>query len=150
MERIHVVSSAAKNPSIIRRSFRRTIFFIIAILAIGSTFEPYNQAQLAVVLIYFIGVLSVTILTGISGQISLGQGALMAVGDVIITWLLLRQADIAAEKLAAGAGKDTDFYTGKIAAAKFFVHNNLPHITADRKIVEGTDSAIMEISENAF
>ena len=82
MERIHVVSSAAKNPSIIRRSFRRTIFFIIAILAIGSTFEPYNQAQLAVVLIYFIGVLSVTILTGISGQISLGQGALMAVGDI--------------------------------------------------------------------
>ena len=80
MERIHVVSSTAKNPSIIRRSLRRTIFFIIAILAIGSTFEPYNQAQLAVVLIYFIGVLSVTILTGISGQISLGQGALMAVG----------------------------------------------------------------------
>ena len=30
---------------------------------------------------------------------------LMAVGDIIISWLLLRQADIAAEKLAAGAGK---------------------------------------------
>ena len=41
--------------------------------------------------------------------------ALMAVGDIIISWLLLRQADIAAEKLAAGAGKDADFYTGKIA-----------------------------------
>ena len=88
MERIHVVSSAAKNPSIIRRSFRRTIFFIIAILAIGSTFEPYNQAQLAVVLIYFIGVLSVTILTGISGQISLGQGALMAVGGYTTALLM--------------------------------------------------------------
>lgn len=88
MERIHVVSSAAKNPSIIRRSFRRTIFFIIAILAVGSTFEPYNQAQLAVVLIYFIGVLSVTILTGISGQISLGQGALMAVGGYTTALLM--------------------------------------------------------------
>ncbi len=88
MERIHVVSSTAKNPSIIRRSFRRTIFFIIAILAIGSTFEPYNQAQLAVVLIYFIGVLSVTILTGISGQISLGQGALMAVGGYTTALLM--------------------------------------------------------------
>jgi alkylation response protein AidB-like acyl-CoA dehydrogenase len=76
--------------------------------------------------------------------------ALMAVGDVIITWLLLRQADIAAEKLAAGAGKDTDFYTGKIASAKFFVATVLPHITADRKIVEGTDSSIMEIPESAF
>jgi len=76
--------------------------------------------------------------------------ALMAVGDVIITWLLLRQADIAAEKLAAGAGKDIDFYTGKIASAKFFVATVLPHITADRKIVEATDSTIMEIPESAF
>ncbi len=76
--------------------------------------------------------------------------ALMAVGDVIITWLLLRQADIAAEKLAAGAGKDADFYTGKIASAKFFVATVLPHITADRKIVEATDSTIMEIPESAF
>ena len=76
--------------------------------------------------------------------------ALMAVGDVIISWLLLRQADIAAEKLAAGAGKDTDFYTGKIASAKFFVATVLPHITADRKIVEATDSTIMEIPESAF
>jgi alkylation response protein AidB-like acyl-CoA dehydrogenase len=76
--------------------------------------------------------------------------ALMAVGDVIITWLLLRQADIAAEKLAAGAGKDTDFYTGKIASAKFFVATVLPHITADRKIVEATDSTVMEIPESAF
>jgi alkylation response protein AidB-like acyl-CoA dehydrogenase len=76
--------------------------------------------------------------------------ALMAVGDVIISWLLLRQADIAAEKLAAGAGKDTDFYTGKVASAKFFVTTVLPHITADRKIVEATDSAIMELSESAF
>ena len=76
--------------------------------------------------------------------------ALMAVGDIIISWLLLRQADIAAEKLAAGGGKDTDFYTGKVASAKFFVTTVLPHITADRKIVEGTYSAIMEIPESAF
>ena len=53
---------------------------MVAILWIGSTFDAYNQGQLAVVLILFIGVLSVTILTGISGQLSLGQGALMAVG----------------------------------------------------------------------
>ena len=76
--------------------------------------------------------------------------ALMCVGDVIISWLLLRQADIAAAKLAAGAGKDTDFYTGKVASAKFFVATVLPHITADRKIVEGTDASIMEIPESAF
>ncbi len=75
---------------------------------------------------------------------------LMAVGDIITAWLLLRQADIAAEKLKGDAGKDKDFYTGKIASAKFFCLNYLPHITADRKIVEGTDAAIMEIPESAF
>ena len=75
---------------------------------------------------------------------------LMAVGDIITAWLLLRQADIATEKIAVGAGKDAAFFEGKIASAHFFVANYLPHITADRKIVEGTDSAIMEISENAF
>ena len=74
---------------------------------------------------------------------------LMAVGDIITSWLLLRQADIAAEKLP-NAGKDTDFYNGKIASAKFFVQNFLPHITADRKIVEATDGSIMEIAESAF
>jgi len=75
---------------------------------------------------------------------------LMAVGDIITAWLLLRQADIATEKLKGNAGKDTDFFTGKIASAKFFCLNYLPHITADRTIVEGTDAAIMEIPENAF
>ncbi len=66
--------------SIARRSLIRTLLFVVAVLWIGSTFDAYNQGQLAVVLILFIGVLSVTILTGISGQLSLGQGALMAVG----------------------------------------------------------------------
>jgi len=75
---------------------------------------------------------------------------LMAVGDIITAWLLLRQADIAAEKLKGDAGKDKDFFTGKVASAKFFCLNYLPHITADRKIVEGTDGAIMEIPESAF
>jgi alkylation response protein AidB-like acyl-CoA dehydrogenase len=75
---------------------------------------------------------------------------LMAVGDIITAWLLLRQADIAVEKLKGDAGKDKDFFTGKSASAKFFCLNYLPHITADRKIVEATDSAIMDIPESAF
>jgi alkylation response protein AidB-like acyl-CoA dehydrogenase len=72
------------------------------------------------------------------------------VGDIICAWLLLRQADIAVEKLATAAEKDKAFYQGKIAAAKFFVENVLPHISVDRSIIEKTDNSIMEISENAF
>ncbi len=74
---------------------------------------------------------------------------LMAVGDIITAWLLLRQADIATAKLPI-AGKDLHFYEGKIASANFFVTNFLPHISADRKIVEATDNSIMEISDQAF
>ena len=75
---------------------------------------------------------------------------LMAVGDIITAWLLLRQADICLEKLETNPGKDTEFYKGKIASAKFFVQNFLPLIKADRKIVESTDGSIMEIAESAF
>ena len=75
---------------------------------------------------------------------------LMAVGDIITSWLLLRQSDIATEKLPTATGKDKDFYTGKIAAAHFFITSNLPHITADRKIVEATDGSIMDLPESAF
>jgi len=74
---------------------------------------------------------------------------LMSVGEIIIAWLLLRQADVATNKLAS-AGKDSDFYTGKIAAAKFFVQTVLPHIRAERKILESENGGLMNIPESAF
>ncbi len=75
---------------------------------------------------------------------------LMAVGDIIVSWLLLRQAEIAIAKMPNASAKDVDFYSGKIAAAKFFILNTLPHVTADRKIVESTDGSIMGIPETSF
>jgi hypothetical protein len=74
---------------------------------------------------------------------------LMATGDLIIAWLLLRQADIAQIKLA-DAGRDTEFYNGKIASAKFFVRSVLPHISVERAVVESETGEIMNISENSF
>ena len=74
---------------------------------------------------------------------------LMSVGETIIAWLLLRQADIAIEK-SASPGRDADFYAGKIAAAKFFIRTVLPHLAAERIIVEAENGSIMEIAETAF
>jgi len=74
---------------------------------------------------------------------------LMAVGEVIIGWLLLRQAEIATTK-SANPGRDGDFYAGKIAAAKFFITTVLPHLRAERKIVEAETGALMTIPESAF
>jgi soluble P-type ATPase len=75
---------------------------------------------------------------------------LMAVGDVIISWLLLRQADIAATRIDSATGKEKDFFEGKIAAARYFVHNFLPLVAATRAIVEREDGEIMKVSEGAF
>jgi alkylation response protein AidB-like acyl-CoA dehydrogenase len=72
---------------------------------------------------------------------------LMAVGDVVIAWLLLRQAEIAMSRLD---GKDKEFYAGKVAAAKYFVAHVLPHITADRKILEAEDCSLMDLAEASF
>ena len=74
---------------------------------------------------------------------------LMVTGELIIAWLLLRQADIAQSKLA-NAGRDTEFYNGKIASAKFFVRSVLPHISVERAVVESETGEIMDISESAF
>ncbi|WP_116115684.1 acyl-CoA dehydrogenase [Austwickia chelonae] len=76
---------------------------------------------------------------------------LLAAGDVIIAWLLLKQADVASAKLAGGAaGEDVDFYTGKVAAARFFAQTVLPRIAAERVIAEGTDNRLMDVPESAF
>jgi alkylation response protein AidB-like acyl-CoA dehydrogenase len=75
---------------------------------------------------------------------------LMAVGDVVCGWLLLRQAEVALDKLAGDPGKDRDFYTGKVAAAKFFASYNLPKLTAERAIAEAIDNSIMELDESVF
>jgi len=81
--------SKTKQKSIARTSLIRTLVFTVLILLVGARFDAYNQGQLAVVLILFIGVLSVTLLTGISGQLSLGQGALMAVGGYSTALLMI-------------------------------------------------------------
>lgn len=62
------------------RSTRLAIVFFLFIFLLSMQFGPYNQSQLAYISTLFIAVLSITLLTGASGQISLGQGAIMAVG----------------------------------------------------------------------
>ncbi|WP_121254362.1 acyl-CoA dehydrogenase [Nocardioides ferulae] len=75
---------------------------------------------------------------------------LMVLGDVVCAWLLLRQAEVALEKLAGDPGRDKAFYEGKVAAAQFFARTNLPKIAAERAIAEATDLSLMEIDEAAF
>jgi hypothetical protein len=76
---------------------------------------------------------------------------LLAIGDLVIGWLLLRQAEVALNALTAGpADHDKDFYEGKVVAAKFFAQTRLPLLHAERQIVEGTNLEVMDLPESAF
>jgi hypothetical protein len=80
-----------------------------------------------------------------------GTRLLLTSGDVVVGYLLLKGAAVAAEKLAAGASaKDVAFYTGKIAAAKFFAANILPLVSVQRSIAENVSLDVMELPEEAF
>ncbi|MFK4597013.1 acyl-CoA dehydrogenase [Streptomyces pristinaespiralis] len=75
---------------------------------------------------------------------------LMASGDVVVAYLLLRGAAVAAEKLETAATKDVPFYQGKIAAAKFFAANVLPGVSVERALAENVDGSLMDLDEAAF
>ena len=76
---------------------------------------------------------------------------LKASGDLLIGWLLLSQAEVAAAALENGAAeKDKDFYEGKVTAAKFFTRSMLPNLEAFRTTIEQIDNDIMELPEAAF
>jgi hypothetical protein len=74
---------------------------------------------------------------------------LMSVGDLVIGWLLLRQAEVALTALDGGSA-ETDFYTGKVAAARFFATTVLPELSNRLYVLEHTDNALMDIPDGAF
>ncbi len=82
---------------------------------------------------------------------------LLALGDLVVGWLLQRQAEVALAVLTAepadtarrGPG-DRVFYEGKVAAARFFAREVLPRLAADRAVVEATTLDLMDLPEAAF
>jgi hypothetical protein len=80
---------------------------------------------------------------------------LMALGDLVIGWLLARQAEVAMAALDGEGGAslpaaDRAFYTGKLATARFFASTVLPRLAAEREIAEETTLDLMELPEEAF
>jgi alkylation response protein AidB-like acyl-CoA dehydrogenase len=76
---------------------------------------------------------------------------LMMMGDLVIGYLLLKQAEVAEKALAAGASaKDVPFYEGKVAAAKWFAANRLPLLASERAVAEATTGELMDVPEADF
>jgi alkylation response protein AidB-like acyl-CoA dehydrogenase len=68
---------------------------------------------------------------------------LMSLGDLLVGWLLLRQAELC-------AGRQDGFGCGKQAAARFFIATVLPELAARRKVLEETGQMLMEVPDDAF
>ncbi|GAA3728657.1 acyl-CoA dehydrogenase [Spinactinospora alkalitolerans] len=79
-----------------------------------------------------------------------GTRLLLALGDLVLAWLLQRQAEVALARIDGASEADKDFYTGKIAAARFFADQVLPRLAAEREITERTTLDLMEVPESAF
>jgi hypothetical protein len=76
---------------------------------------------------------------------------LLAAGDLVTGWLLVRQSEVALAALAGDVSeRDRHFYEGKLAATRFFATQVLPRLSSERVIVENTDNALMEVDEAAF
>jgi alkylation response protein AidB-like acyl-CoA dehydrogenase len=72
-------------------------------------------------------------------------------GDVVLSWLLLWRATIAAEKLNNGARKkDAAFFEGQLKSVEFFTSNVLPVALGKMDAILATNSAAVDISEDAF
>jgi hypothetical protein len=76
--------------------------------------------------------------------------ALMALGDLVVGWLLLRQAEVAQGALDGASDRDRAFYEGKIAAASWFAGNIFPSLTAQLAIAQSVDGSLMDLDEAAF
>ncbi|NGO80561.1 acyl-CoA dehydrogenase [Streptomyces sp. YC504] len=88
-----------------------------------------------------------------SGEVyRIGQNTtrfLMSVGDLVIGYLLLRGASVALAALDAGSA-ESDFYSGKVAAARFFAATVLPELAARLSVLEQTDQHLMDVPDGAF
>ena len=72
-------------------------------------------------------------------------------GDVMMAWMLLWRATIAAVKLEKGTKKkDQAFYEGQLKSAEYFIFNILPITLGKMEAILGSNSAAVEVSEDSF
>jgi alkylation response protein AidB-like acyl-CoA dehydrogenase len=74
-----------------------------------------------------------------------------ACGDVVLAWMLLWRANLAAKKLAESPKKkDQTFYEGQLKSAEFFIFSILPITFGKINAILETNGAAIDITEDAF
>ncbi|OQY01659.1 MAG: acyl-CoA dehydrogenase [Desulfobacteraceae bacterium 4572_130] len=73
-----------------------------------------------------------------------------ATGDLVVAWMLLWRASIAAQKIEKAKKKDKPFYDGLIKSLQFFVETHLPITMGNLFALKNTSSAAIDIDDAAF
>jgi hypothetical protein len=72
-------------------------------------------------------------------------------GDIVVGWMLLWRARLAAQALAAGAkDKDAAFYDGQIKGAEFYAQTLLPVSMGRMEAILSGCSIVNDMAEDAF
>jgi hypothetical protein len=88
---------------------------------------------------------------GVQKAFSFASTFMDVTGDVIMAWMLLWRATIAARQLEKGAKKkDIPFYEGQLMSATYFIQTVLPVTLGRMKVINGTCPAAVEIPDEAF
>jgi branched-chain amino acid transport system permease protein len=96
-------------------------FFVGVVLVLPSRISDFRASEFALIGIFFIAILGLNLLTGLTGVISLGHGAFMAIGAYVSGILMLGRPGLEAASLSPpdwlplGDGMK-DLYTIPIAA----------------------------------
>ena len=73
-----------------------------------------------------------------------------AFGHIVIGWIWLWQATTAVEKLASATSGDVDFYSGKLAACRYFFRYVLPEANRKLALVASLDDTCLMLRPEAF
>ncbi|MBV6324294.1 acyl-CoA dehydrogenase [Duganella violaceipulchra] len=72
---------------------------------------------------------------------------LEAVGHVVVAWIWLQQALLAAAALETG---DADFYRGKLQACRYFFHWELPKVEQQLELLASIDTTTLDMRDAWF
>ncbi|MGR8947841.1 MAG: acyl-CoA dehydrogenase [Gammaproteobacteria bacterium] len=71
-------------------------------------------------------------------------------GHLVIAWMWLKQATIAARELPAASGEEYDFYRGKIQACQYFYRYELAKLPERLALLVAADETCLEMSDSWF
>jgi len=75
---------------------------------------------------------------------------LEAFGHIVVSWLWLKQGIAAQKGIVNAEGDDKDFYTGKLAACRYFFRYELPSVHTNFALLKRMDDTCLEMPISGF